>query len=147
MNCQICSQPMKLIPAGISKAGKPYMAFYACEDRSHKQPQSGYKQSPVMQQQRERLASERDNSEKDKWDRISFGKCKTLFLVEAFKVSLGDPNIRLAEMELRAEEWAKASMRTLGGKTIDQAVNDFARGGNELPPFEEKEVTIDNIPF
>ena len=40
-NCKVCGQPMKLIPAGISKTtGKSYSAFYACSDRTHKQPKT-----------------------------------------------------------------------------------------------------------
>lgn len=53
-------------------------------------------------------------TKKDDWeDKTVFGKCKTLYLVEAFKVSLGNPNIKLSDMERLAEEWAKASMRIL----------------------------------
>ena len=37
-NCAVCSKPMRLIPAGVSKnTGKAYDAFYACPDRC-KQP-------------------------------------------------------------------------------------------------------------
>ena len=35
--CEICSQPMKLIPPGVSKAtGKSYQAFWACPTRHPK---------------------------------------------------------------------------------------------------------------
>ncbi len=47
------------------------------------------------------------------WDKVSMGKCKHAYLVEAFKAHLGNPNIKLSEMEKIAEEWAKASMRIL----------------------------------
>jgi hypothetical protein len=31
-NCPNCGQPMKLVPAGVSrKSGKPYDAFYSCK--------------------------------------------------------------------------------------------------------------------
>lgn len=103
-----------------------------------------------MQKQSERLASER----KEDWsDKAVFGKCKTLFLVEAFKASLGDSNIRLAELELRAEEWAKASMRVLGeakpevkdSHLTDQQFADlqgFVAGAKKTD-----EVNVSDIPF
>ena len=31
MNCPKCKQEFKLVPAGISKTGKPYKAFYSCQ--------------------------------------------------------------------------------------------------------------------
>lgn len=47
--CAICSQPMKFIQAGTSKTtGQPYPAFYACQDRSHKQPRQSAPQTPVQ---------------------------------------------------------------------------------------------------
>jgi hypothetical protein len=46
---------------------------------------------------------------KDKdWDRIGWGKCKTLFLVELMKMDK-----RVGEAEPMAEEWANAAMRKL----------------------------------
>jgi mannose-6-phosphate isomerase class I len=42
------------------------------------------------------------------WDRVSWGKCKTLFLVEAFK-----KDIPLDKAEPMAELWATASMQSL----------------------------------
>lgn len=39
--CAVCNQPMKQIPAGVSRStGRPYGAFMACEDKTHKQPQT-----------------------------------------------------------------------------------------------------------
>lgn len=41
-NCKVCGKPMRLIPAGISKAtGKPYEAFMACPDKC-KQPKQSF---------------------------------------------------------------------------------------------------------
>ena len=34
--CPICGIPMKLVPAGISKKGSPYNAFWACPARCGK---------------------------------------------------------------------------------------------------------------
>lgn len=85
--------------------------------------------------------------DKTDWDRIAFGKSKHGFLIEAFKANLGNPNIKLSEIEAIAEEWARASMRILPTKTLEQSL---ARQGVELPPMpEEDEVTVDvqNIPF
>jgi hypothetical protein len=37
--CAVCAKPMSQIPAGVSKtSGKPYPAFFACKDKTHKQP-------------------------------------------------------------------------------------------------------------
>jgi len=37
-NCIVCNQPLKFIPAGVSKStGRPYNSFWACNDKSHKQ--------------------------------------------------------------------------------------------------------------
>ena len=55
--------------------------------------------------------------EKTNWNRISFGKCKHAYLVEAFK-ALIDKNAlvdgEIDDIELKAEEWALRSMRILG---------------------------------
>lgn len=75
------------------------------------------------------IAKDKAEGEEAKWDRISFGKCKTLFLVEAFKQGL-----TVTEAEPLCEKWAHASMRI-------------------LPPHEEvketnnDEVKVDEIPF
>lgn len=29
--CSVCGANMKLVPAGVSKLGKPYQAFYSCQ--------------------------------------------------------------------------------------------------------------------
>ena len=39
--CAICGQPKRLVPAGVSKTtGKDYNSFFACNDRTHKQPKN-----------------------------------------------------------------------------------------------------------
>lgn len=63
------------------------------------------------------------------------GKCKTLFLVEAFKMQMP-----LAKAEPLAEEWARASMRILP-KTTAQSF------GVELPTIEQEPVDDLPIPF
>lgn len=87
---------------------------------------------------------------KKEWeDNTIFGKCKTLYLVEAFKAHLGNPNIKLSEIEKIAEEWAKASMRILPAQNTSQSLEQsLARQGVEIPPMpEDDDVKVENIPF
>jgi len=97
---------MKLISAGVSKStGKPYNAFYACEVRTHKQPRAGTSTptpTPAIQ-----------TKENVNWDKISFGKCKHAFLVEAFKKFVETGITDKEYWEKEAEIWAKMSMRKL----------------------------------
>lgn len=94
---------------------------------------------------------------KAEWtDDTVFGKCKTLYLVEAFKANLGNPNIKLSEIEAIAEEWARASMRILPTKTTAQS---FGLSGvvhtptathhpvMEVPTIQQEEINISEIPF
>lgn len=84
-NCAICNQPMKLIPAGISKStGKPYNSFYACEDRTHKQPKGTPAPTPVQNFS----ASLDQQAEDRKWKEIGRGKVRHGFAVEAFKLKM-----------------------------------------------------------
>lgn len=109
---------------------------------------------------------------KKEWeDNTIFGKCKTLYLVEAFKAHLGNPNIKLSEIEKIAEEWAKASMRILPANTaridsgsitvatptyttntvtspaVAQSLEQsLASQGVEIPPMPEED-EISSIPF
>ena len=64
------------------------------------------------------------------WDRISWGKCKTLFLVEAYKLGK-----LLTEAEPQAEAWADASMRKMG----EPEFTDYSG--------DDDEIRVDNIPF
>ena len=65
--------------------------------------------------------------EEPNWDKISWGKCKTLFLVEAYKKGES-----LNKAELEAELWADACMRNLS----ETSPND-----------SQNEIYIENIPF
>ncbi len=65
--------------------------------------------------------------DEEKWNNISFGKCKHAYLLEAFKNG-GD----LKNAEPIAEKWADASMRRLKK--------------DELPEPED-EIKIEDIPF
>lgn len=107
MQCAICGQEMKYINPGVSKTtGKPYNGFWACADRTHKQPRTGTYQAqtqPISQ------VSPNLTPVKPNWDAISFGKCKHAFLVEAYKMGK-DPDVA----ETDAEDWASRSMRKLG---------------------------------
>lgn len=122
--CQFCGSDMKVVPAGVSKAtGKPYNAFEACT-KGCKKP--SYQQPSY----RPETTYQKEQKEVD-WDKISMGKCKTLFLVEAFKKGL-----TLAEAEPMSEEWAKACMRF---GVVDTMISNFVR--------TEKELDINEIPF
>jgi hypothetical protein len=110
------------------------------------------------------------------WEKVSMGKCKHAYLVEAFKAHLGNPNVKLSEIEKIAEEWAKASMRILPANTaridsgsitvatptyttnttntvtspaVAQSLEQsLASQGVEIPPMpEEDEISVENIPF
>jgi len=106
-NCAICGREMKLIPAGFSKStGKPYNAFYVCEDKSHKQPKQSYQPRPY---QPTTNTGPTPQPKEANWDKISYGKCKYGFLIELLKV--GDT---LEKAEPIAEKWAEAAMRKLG---------------------------------
>ena len=137
--CAVCGQPMKYIKAGVSKAtGKPYNGFYACEDRSHKQPKQAYTGNNTPQSyQNAPTGNFKPNlpivepKREVNWDKISFGKCKHAFLVEAFKrgYNVGEE----VAIEKEAERWASMSMRIFG-----QA---------EIKDFGYDEEVIDQFPF
>jgi hypothetical protein len=127
-NCAICNRELKLIPAGFSKAtGRHYNSFYACEDKTHKQPRTGIAR-PTYQQ----TTYQQPKEEKPNWEKISVGKCKHGFLIEAFKLG-----IDLKTAEPLAEEWAKASMRLLD----EPSMRNFGKG-DELDqiPFPDSEI-------
>jgi len=60
------------------------------------------------------------------WDKISWGKCKHAFLVEAFKNYSNKPEADsdLKRIEQVAEQWADMSMRRLG----EPQLKDFGNG-------------------
>jgi len=102
----------------------------------------------------------KETSEQEKWDRLSWGKCKTLFLVEAFKTSTP-----LSQAEPMAEEWADACMRMTnkaraskameafkdipvvatidGGTVTKQELDDWHPTDNDDPG----DIKVENIPF
>jgi len=127
--CPRCQGTLKLVPAGLSKAGKPYQAFWACNDRN-----CGFTQK--VQGTPRAVASmgnvqSRTNQEKE--TETAFGKCKTLFLVELFK-----KDITLNEAEIRAEAWASACMRKLTQSNLPiQEIEEESNG----------EILVENIPF
>ncbi len=63
---------------------------------------------------RQGQAAEKEEAEEDKWNKISWGKCKHGFLIEAFK-KFGDVQFEqnLNLIERQAELWADMSMRKL----------------------------------
>lgn len=64
------------------------------------------------------------------WDKISWGKCKHAFLVEAFKAANESCNKSLTPEEMStiekgAEAWADMSMRKLSDLPVQEQVNDI----------------------
>lgn len=140
MNCAICQKPMKLIPAGVSqKNNKPYSAFYACEDRNHKQPRNSAQNAPnqaLSTPNKQNYGGNDNKMTKEDWDNKSFGMCKHAFLIEAFKINLKlslAEKISLNELETEAEIWATMSMRKLNELKEDEQGNNYVEG--EQPPF------------
>lgn len=61
MNCQICGQPMRQIPAGISRStGKPYDSFMACPNKC-KQSKSNYNQPTYVKPYDDLMAKKAEN--------------------------------------------------------------------------------------
>jgi len=73
----------------------------------------------------------------EKWNRISRGKCKHVFLVEFLKKDMS-----LADAEPLAEEWAEASMRFLKDEPVPDEADGEADG-----EAEEEEAPVNEIPF
>lgn len=78
-NCVICNQPLKLIPAGTSKAGKTYNAFFTCEDRNHKQPYGSANNAPqATTTPNKAIVEPTYQEEKPNWDDINEKKRKDI---------------------------------------------------------------------
>ena len=123
MNCQICNQPLRLIPAGVSRTtGKAYGQFWACNDRTHKQPRVApaypqQPQQPIYPQSTPQgnLGRKVDalNGGRDFY-KENFGKCKHAFLVEAYRDYTNDKqHSDEGLIEEEAERWATMSMRRI----------------------------------
>lgn len=80
--------------------------------------------SKVAQQS---ISNNVEKTEQDKWDRLGWGKCKTLFLVEAFKSGLlsGGSGDKLSFYEPIAEQWADACMRKLDSNVDVKKIEEF----------------------
>ena len=69
------------------------------------------------------------------WDKISWGKCKHAYLVEAFKSNGSSENLKI--IEPIAEEWAEASMRKLEKEApVNEAPVNIEDLGQEIPVGE-----------
>ena len=148
-NCQICNQPLKLIPAGVSRTtGKYYGQFWACNDRTHKQipqaPQPVYQApQPIYQPKQAYQAPQGQISGKNgfvaggrDFYKENFGKCKHAFLVEVFKtiaIELRNNYSVMNDHERDAELWATMSMRKLSDKP--------------LTPEQEGEINLNEPPY
>ena len=143
MNCAICGQPLKQIPAGVSKTtGKSYNSFWACNDRTHKQPRVGQvtPQQPIYQNQaykapQAQIYAKSPIVEPD-WNKISWGKCKHGFLIEVYKYSLTQGGkIILESVEKEAEAWADMSMRKLPRTIAEELGVNTDEINLSEPPF------------
>ena len=145
MNCAICGQPLKQIPAGVSKTtGKSYNSFWACNDRTHKQPRVGQvtPQQPIYQNQaykapQAQIYAKSPIVEPD-WDKISWGKCKHAFLVEIYKYLLSKgqtQTVLLESVEKEVETWADMSMRKLSKTPAQELGIDTDSINLSEPPF------------
>lgn len=73
ITCLLCGSAVKLVPAGTSKkTGKPYDAFYSCQNRdcgkTYKCEATG---TPAMA-----MNNVAKKTEDDKWEKISEGKVR-----------------------------------------------------------------------
>lgn len=114
---------MKQIPAGVSrKNNKPYNSFVACSKMGCDGKPG---QVPTPPSRPPKLDVN--------WDKISWGKCKHAYLVEAYKgVNIYGGDEDLEAIERRAEQFADMSMRKLG----QPGIKDYGQG-------EE----VDQIPY
>lgn len=108
VQCDKCFQPMKLIAAGVSKkTGKAYSAFYTCEDC--KLTKSGFQMPSPPQPSPMEIINKNISPvapANPDWDKISFGKCRHGFALEAFKLQM-QPNEQTASL---LNKWATYSM-------------------------------------
>lgn len=91
--CAICGQPMDYIRGGVSKkTGEAYNAFWACSDRTHKQPRSTTPQPVGEYTGNPRFADPSpppsSSNAKPDWDAIAEGKVRHGFAIEAFKMKM-----------------------------------------------------------
>lgn len=93
-------------------------------------------------------AMDKVEKEEEKWDKISWGKCKTLFLVEAYKVWVIntqapiDYNLYMNNREMEAEEWADMCMRNRKEKNIPPILTPAQELG-----IDEDEINLNEPPF
>lgn len=98
-NCAVCGQPMNYIKAGVSRTtGKAYNGFYACNDRSHKQPtytevvqqnrnifNNSYHQTPTPAFKTAPSSQITANNGTVDWEKVSTGKVRHGVAIEAIK--------------------------------------------------------------
>ena len=122
--CTTCGNQAKVIPAGISKAGKPYASFISCNVCKPYNSGGSTPQAP--------------QKESVDWDKIGWGKCKYGFLIEAFKMKM-----TLEEATPLAIAFANESMLPKPlekpQQLINQVASEMAEPGNEIAP--------EDIPF
>lgn len=92
-----------------------------------------------------------DNKNKGRdFEAEAYGKCKTLFLVESYKMfydrSNGEPTKEIEEIEKDAELWATMSMRKLP-KSNAETMAEARDSVPTEPVFPEDDIQVENIPF
>jgi len=130
-----------VVRADITQAGE-YMNFKALpSDRSTQS-------NNVLRREN---AKGEEKTEEEKWDRISWGKCKTLFLQESFKSALkADMPFDTLDhdaYEIEAEKWADMAMRKR--ETAEEKLDKIADSvADELLDDPQKdELDVSQIPF
>jgi len=96
------------------------------------------------------MSFEKKEQDDDKWDKISWGKCKHAYLVEYLKAMLDGKGPNSAdECEKLAEFWADMSMRNLGEMEKLQYIQDnkYAQPAVEGFEVKEDEINVADIPF
>ena len=91
--------------------GNVYQKNYSNNNYPKKQWNSASQSNPLTPASQYR--PDRQERKEVDWDKISFGKVKYGFLIEAFKKGMP-----LEEAEIDAEKWTKASMRMLSEQDI-----------------------------
>jgi hypothetical protein len=91
------------------------------------------------------IGADVQDKEQEKWDRLAWGKCKTLFLVEGWKESMGS---LLDKYEPLAEQWADACMRKLEPKTDTAKIEEYFNTPN-IPTIniDEEPPMLSEPPF
>ena len=151
MQCSQCQNELRWVEAGVSKkTGKPYQGFWSecknCGWKPNSKPQQPHTASypqKTYNAPNQQFNSPQGNTEPN-WNKISFGKCKHAFLVEAFK-----KDVPLENAERLAEAFAEASMRVLGKPEMSPVHEciDQVPFNDAIDNFQSPMPNVENIAF